>query len=223
MTMIIDPYTWHRLKIDDILRVGSDTVAVRFQRPTDYTFRPGQYAIVRATTDSDAALMRQYSFTSRPDDNILELLIQHEPEGEVSTWLCTIAKPGDEVELSQAFGAFTIDPAGKTPFLMIAGRVGIAPFLSMLRSFPDMDVQVLYSVSNAEQACFLDELATQNVTIIDTSKTGRINSENLAPYLAQKPLVYLCGSKQFVDAMTEYAANNHVDKSSIHRELFTLQ
>ena len=84
--MIIDPYTWHEFVIEEKIEAASDTVAVRFKRPAGYQFRAGQYAIVRVKTDEDRQLIRQYSFTSAPDDDTLELLVQREPSGIVSNW-----------------------------------------------------------------------------------------------------------------------------------------
>ena len=80
--MIIDPYTWQRFVIEDKVKAASDTVAVRFKRPAGYVFRAGQYAVVRTTLDGGRQLIRQYSFSSDPNDSMIELLIQREPIGE---------------------------------------------------------------------------------------------------------------------------------------------
>src|SRR5690349_2718197 len=107
--MIIDPYTWSRLTIEDLTPVSIDTMAVGFKRPVGYEFRPGQYAVVRATLTGDTSTLRQYSFSSSPNDDRLELLIQLEPNGVVSSWFFNGAKVGDVVELSQPLGSFTLE------------------------------------------------------------------------------------------------------------------
>src|SRR5690349_7642087 len=108
--MIIDPYTWHQLAIEEKISAASETVAIRFRRPAGYQFRAGQYAIVRISIAEGRQLIRQYSFTSAPDDDLLELLVQREPSGIVSNWFYSEAEPGDTVELSQPFGGFTLEP-----------------------------------------------------------------------------------------------------------------
>ncbi len=217
--MIIDPYTWHKLTIDEIAPIAEATVAVRAEKPAGYQFRAGQYAVVRV----NGTLLRQYSFASSPDNDKLEFIIQHEPEGQVSSWFYNIAKPGDSIEISQAFGNFTLDPHNTRPVLMIAGRVGIAPFMSMLRERPRRPVQLLYSVRNISQVVYGSEIAPFQPNIVTTATLPRISSYTLAPLLVNKPMVYVCGSKQFVDAIVALVQKSGVAGTDIRRELFTLQ
>ncbi len=221
--MIIDPYTWHQLTIEEKVAASADTVAIRFKRPAGYRFRAGQYAIVRAAVDEGRSLIRQYSFSSAPDDDMLELLIQREPNGAVSNWFYTEAQSGDVVELSQPFGNFTLEPGSHRPALLIAGRVGIAPYLSMLREDNSHKLSLLYSVRTEEQVCFPELLSAYRSQIIITSHTPRIDKTLLAPLLENHPLVYICGSKQFVDAIMHYVLENGVAENDVRRELFTLQ
>lgn len=221
--MIIDPYSWHQFAIEQKIAASSDTVAVRFKRPAGYQFRAGQYAIVRATTSDGRQLIRQYSFASSPDEDALELLIQREPNGAVSNWFYNDAQIGDTVELSQPFGGFTLEATGKRPILLIAGRVGIAPYLSMLREAYRNNLSLLYSVRTEDQICFPELLKQHQTQIIITSHTPRIDATLLEPLLSGKPLIYLCGSKQFVDAIMQYLLENGAAEADIRRELFTLQ
>lgn len=221
--MIIDPYTWQHFVIEDKVRAASDTIAIRFKRPAGYVFRAGQYAIVRTTVGEGRQLIRQYSFSSAPEDEMIELLIQREPSGEVSNWFFDEAKLGDTIELSQPFGGFTLDPSETRPVLMIAGRVGIAPFLSMLREGHKRSITLLYSVRSENQLCFPGLLERFDSNIIVTERSPRIDKTLLAPMLEKRPQVYICGSKQFVDAIASYLHSNGVSDKDIRRELFTLQ
>ena len=221
--MIIDPYTWHEFAIEEKIEAASDTVAVRFKRPAGYQFRAGQYAIVRVNTGEGRQLIRQYSFASAPEDDILELLVQREPSGVVSNWFYAEARPGDTVELSQPFGGFTLESVGKRPVLLVAGRVGIAPYLSMLREAYRSNLTLLYSVRTDDQVCLPDLLGQHRTKLIVTAHTPRIDKALLGPLLEEKPLVYICGSKQFVDAIMGFVLENGILESDIRRELFTLQ
>ena len=84
-------------------------------------------------------------------------------------------------------------------------------------------LSLLYSVRTEDQICFPELIATCPSQVIVTSKTPRINKTVLEPILKDKPLVYICGSKQFVDAIRQYALENGTPESDIRRELFTLQ
>lgn len=222
--MIIDPYLWHHCRIEAISRIASDTVSVRLQRPNGYQFRAGQYAVIRVTTADGKSYMRQYSFSSAPADEDLELLVQHEPSGVVTTWFCDTAKPGDTLELSQSFGNFTLEAAPHNrPVLLIAGRIGIAPFISMLRDKKHRKVSVLYSVRTEAQVCFPELLEGYRATIVRTETSPRISTIFLKKMIADSPLVYVCGSKQFVDSITAALYELGVPLEDVKRELFTLQ
>lgn len=218
--MIIEPYRWHKTRITRIDRVSIDTIAVRIARPAEYSFSAGQYAIVRTYMRTDKFLVRQYSFSSPPSADWLEFTIQKEPGGEATTWLHEHASAGDMMEISQSYGKFTFDDTSR-PFLFIAGRVGIAPFMSYVREQPANDVRILYSMQTQEQTCFWDEIKSITTRIV-TSEQPRIDQEMLAGFVSNHPIVYICGSRQFSEAMQSYLAGLGIKPEDIKRELFTL-
>ncbi len=221
--MIIDPYTWKTTKIIAIKLVATDTVAVHLERPVDYVFKAGQYSVVRTTLQNGEQRIRQYSFSSNPqNDDHLEMLIQQEPGGEVSSWFCKEATAGDEVELSQALGGFVVNDITRSTVL-IAGKVGIAPYLSMLREGSHPALSLIYSVRSKDQVCYPKELKQYNAGVLETGKNGRITPDALRPFVPNRPVFYLCGSKQFVDAITDMLTSSGVPMVDIYRELFTLQ
>lgn len=218
--MIIEPYRWHKTRITSIDTVSIDTITIRVERPTGYTFSAGQYAIVRTYVRADKFLVRQYSFSSPPSADWLEFTIQKEPGGEVTTWLHAHAQVGDTMEISQSYGHFTFESMDR-PLLFIAGRVGIAPFMSHFRETRANNIQVLYSVQNDDQICFNDELK-DIATFVVTSRQPRINRDILSTFIGSRPVVYICGSRQFSEAMQSHLAELGVKPEDIKRELFTL-
>lgn len=218
--MIIEPYAWDKTPITEILKVSSDTISIRVKRPAEYDFRAGQYAIVRTYVTKDRFLVRQYSFSSPPSADWLEFTIQHEPGGEVTSWLHEHARIGTMLEISQSFGNFTYESSSR-PLLFIAGRVGIAPFMSYLRVDHSTNVHVIYSVTTQDQVCFWDELR-DITTLVVTSEQSRVDQALLAGYIADQPIVYLCGSRQFAESMQQHLSQLGIAPSDIRRELFTL-
>lgn len=221
--MIIDPYRWTPSKIIAISPVATDTVAVQLERPANYFFKAGQYAVVRATLSNGEQRIRQYSFSSSPcNEDYLEMIVQREPGGEVSNWFYKKALPSVTVELSQPLGGFVLKNVAR-PTVLIAGKVGVAPYFSMLREGSHPSLSLIYSVRNIEQVCYREELKQYNTTIFDTGINRRMNSVLLLPFLENEPLFYVCGSKQFVDSITEILISAGVPLQDIYRELFTLQ
>ncbi len=218
--MIIEPYRWHQARILRLDKISPDTITVQVERPDGYTFFAGQYAITRTYVRPDKFLVRQYSFSSAPSAEWLEFTIQKETGGEVTTWLHEHARAGDMMEISQSYGHFTFEHVTR-PLLFIAGRVGITPFMSYLRSEKAGDARILYSVETKDQVCFWDEIKDRTTTVV-TSEQPRINRELLAGYIEKRPVVYICGSRLFSEAMQSHLADLGVPPSDIKRELFTL-
>lgn len=223
--MIIDPYAWHRLPITSITRLTPESVSVSVPRPGHYSFRAGQYAIVRVSVGS-GQYIRQYSFASPPQSDQLEFLIQHEQSGVVSGWFNEEASVGAEIEVSQPFGDFTIKHPDQ-PHVLIAGRAGIAPFLSMLRDARTLEqetqINVIYSARGADDFCYPELLLARGAKLIDSRDAGHITQHELTSYAASSHHFYLCGSKRFVDALETLLAELNVPTTHIHRERFTLQ
>lgn len=218
--MIIEPYTWHTTEITDIISVARNTIAIRVRKPTGYSFIAGQYAIVRTYTSPSRFLVRQYSFSSSPSADYIEFTIQREDGGEVTTWLHQHASVGDSMQISQSFGNFTLRQSSR-PLLFIAGRIGIAPFMSFVREHTVHQAHIIYSVRSKEETCYWDEIEPFTTRII-TSERPRINPDLLIQHIGGAPIVYLCGSRQFAEAMQGYLSDLGVSSGDIRRELFTL-
>lgn len=218
--MIIDPYRWHQTTVTDITHITPDTLTLRVKRPEKYSFRAGQYAIVRTYLTPEKFLVRQYSFSSPPSADWLEFTIQKEPGGEVTSWLHEHAAVGDHMEISQSYGNFTYEQSAR-PLLFVAGRVGIAPFMSFIREHHTNLVHLIYSVGTREQICFWDEIADFTTAVI-TSEQPRIDRALLAGYIADHPVVYICGSRQFSEAIQAELVALGIPSTDIKRELFTL-
>ena len=223
--MIIDPYTWLELPIQRLTPLTDDTLSVQVPKPPGYTYRAGQYAVIRVRING-TPLLRQYSFASAPGNDFLEFLIQREPEGVVTNWFHDHAAVGTHIELSQPFGSFGME-GEQHPVLLIAGRIGVAPFVSMIRDELARErgenLTLLYSARGIDQFCYPDLFRAINVAFFDTKAGKRIGGTTLAHYLTPSSRVYLCGSKQFVDSLTDQLRAHGVPPEHLRRELFTLQ
>jgi len=220
--MIIEPYAWKQVKITDITPVSSDTLSLRLERPVHYSFTEGQYTVVRVTPPNGQLVVRQYSFSSAPHENYLEMTIQKEKGGEVSTWLEKFAATSTFIEISQPFGSFLQLPPGRE-IVFIGGRVGIAPFMSVLRAQKETShFHILYSVRQDDQVCYAEELNTYDTQIFITSNGERITRDSLNRFSTLRPVVFLCGSRDFVEGMQLLAHEAGIPNEDVRRELFTL-
>ena len=94
-----------------------------------FKFKAGQYC----TLGLDG-IERAYSIVSAPHEPLLEIFVELVPQGELTPLMWRM-KVGDCMSIRPgAKGIFTLDPQAQHHF-MVATVTGVAPFVSMLRSF----------------------------------------------------------------------------------------
>ena len=124
-----------RFKTQVVQKVFPDdfTMVILLKKPSEFTFKAGQYVwLVLPERSKIHGLIdrRAYSISSPPKAENLELLIRITP----SDYLKSVKKLkiGAEVEIIGPMGHAFVPP--DRGVIMVSGGVGIAPFLSILRS-----------------------------------------------------------------------------------------
>ncbi|MDP3064901.1 MAG: ferredoxin--NADP reductase [Chloroflexota bacterium] len=104
-------------------------MVIKLQPETPYAFKAGHYCTIGVD-----GVERAYSIVSAPHEELLELFIERVPHGELTPRLWGV-QVGDSVTIRpRAKGVFIFDE--KHPnHLMLATVTGIAPFVSMTRSY----------------------------------------------------------------------------------------
>jgi ring-1,2-phenylacetyl-CoA epoxidase subunit PaaE len=159
---------FHRLRVAEVRRETPDAVSVRFAVPGDlmpeFRFRPGQHVVLRARID-DAVVSRPYSICSGVSDGELRIAVRELRGGLMSTWVNTILRPGDVVEVTAPAGNFATDlaePAARHVLGVAAGS-GITPVISILSSVlavePASRCTLLYGNRTAASTLFAARLA----------------------------------------------------------------
>ncbi len=189
------------------------------------TFVPGDSV---AITTVDSSNSRPYSIASGINEKLIRFLIQHLPNGEVSTALSQL-KSGDHIRLSSPFGWFR--PGSNVngdPFVFIATGTGIAPFLSYLKG-PNAPrpLACLYGVRYLEDALELDFLRDCCPVMLAVSREHRdgIHHGRVTDLLEKLPChhrthYYLCGLDAMIDEVSFRLEQSGVDFTHIHREVF---
>ncbi len=142
-------------KVSEVNFLSEDIFELVLERDR-VEFQPGDCL---AISNSDG-VSRPYSVSSGSREPHLQFVIRRMPGGAVSEWLAVRA-PGDEIEISEPFGWFRPGRSGEpgSPSVLVATGTGIAPFLSVLRSCPDLEPALcLYGVRCLADAVGLDYL-----------------------------------------------------------------
>ncbi len=155
--------------------------------------------------------IRQYSLCGDPSvSTAYQIAVQKDATGRGgSIELHDQISVGDPLLLSLPRNTFPIDTV--SPLVMVAGGIGITPFLSTLHTLGESDRpwHLHYCAGSADKAPFADHLAT---LLPDTSYTlhfsddgSRLDIENLITTLDDETHLYCCGPARMISACENYA------------------
>ncbi len=231
-------------------RLALDTYALYFdRRGVDFTFLPGQYVRLSLIPpfDDPRGNHRSFSISSSPLDKATLMIITHGTRGELQSpfkqKMLSLTK-GEEVTFWGPMGIFVLPEKITGPICLLSGGVGIAPFLSIVRTVVEKKlphkVTLIASFRTQEEVFFLEELTkhtlhNSHIEIVYTLTRHNKNTTNwqgeieriaeslLKKYISspEKTLFYICGSVAMVEGMTETLLSMRITPEQIHRELFT--
>lgn len=217
------------------------TVTLQPDRGVAPAFQPGQYAWLSLGTSPFRAEEHPFSFSgSATIRDALQFTIK-----ELGDFTSGIGqtRPGTIAFVDGPYGIFTTDhyPDSKG-FVFIAGGVGIAPIMSMLRTLADKNdprpLHLFYGNWREQDIIFLDELnrLTARLDLKITyvlqepppaweGESGLITHEILARKLPIRALsrpFFLCGPRAMTDSIAPSLKRLGVPRRHIHFEHFEM-
>ena len=189
----------------------------------DYAFVAGQCAVLL----DDNGDSRPYSISSSPEEPVLRFLIRRFSAGAVSNWLAE-RSVGDTVQVSLPFGGFRPSECNKSA-VFIATGVGIAPFLSVLRSssFAGRNVHCFYGVRVLEDAVPVPTLRNRvNLRLaVSREKTedhfyGRVSGLLETVDLPDDADYFICGYDAMIDEVFDLLRARGIPARRLHSEVF---
>lgn len=236
---------WQPAAIAGIAPLTPRVMSFIFAPSQPFPFRAGQHVDVRLSAPDGYQAERSYSIASAPETpSQLELVIERLEHGEVSPFFHEIAEIGDDIELRGPIGGhFIWGPEDGGPVLLIGGRSGIVPLMSMLRHRAAQGSQVpallLFSARTWEDVIFRDELLalgarrdgfdlaltlTREPARREADFSRRVDAPMLAEALMRLPApprhVFVCGTNAFVEAAAQSAIEAGIPPSIIRTERY---
>ncbi|MFT5125751.1 MAG: ferredoxin-NADP reductase [Candidatus Omnitrophota bacterium] len=127
-------------------------------------FRPGQYLTLRIPSAS-SPVIRCYSLSDRPNPDYYRISVRRVEGGTASNILHDHLDEGDVIDVQAPAGDFCIDVFDPSPIVLMAGGVGITPFLSMVSTIaartPGREMHLFYGARDTDDLVLLDELKHQ--------------------------------------------------------------
>lgn len=214
----------------------------RFARPEGFAFEAGQsmnVTLVDPPQTDAKGNMRTFSIVSAPFEP--ELAIATRMRDSAFKRVLRALAPGAPVKLRGPGGKFTWPAEPDRAVVLVAGGIGVSPFVSMLRhaareSAP-RPVTLLYSNRRPEDAPFLDELqrlAGPNLRVIATmtdmapsarewnGERARIDGDFIARHAdgASRPLFLVAGPPGMVAAVRKELRARGVPDADVRADEF---
>jgi ferredoxin-NADP reductase len=192
---------------------------------------PGQHYDIRLTAEDGYVAQRSYSIAAPyMDDGVIELTIDRLDDGEVSPYVHDVVVEGDQLEVRGPFGGYFVW-RGQSPTLLIGGGSGVVPLMCMLRHkrrfMPELSMKLVYSVRNAFDVIYRDELDSDAVLTFTKvpppgwdGHTGRIDAALIEAALEPMATVFICGTNGFAEAASQLALAAGVEPERILTERF---
>jgi len=208
----------------------------------------GQWASIRVLQEDGWSAPHPFTISCAPEDEVLQFTIK---KAEEFTSSIPALKPGTPVKVEGPFGVFCRDIEKRREIAMIAGGVGITPFLSVLRWFRNIRAKsrmtIFWTNKTIQDVFAADELKQTtkelDLTVIHTiSREKEVEVHAQAEYpcimyvsgyttreLLQKYLnlpdisCYVCGPPRMQESMLEELGVCGVDPKSVEKENFSYQ
>jgi ferredoxin-NADP reductase len=220
---VLGRLTWQLAKVVD---TADETPTVRtlfLDFPEWPGHLAGQHVDVRLTAEDGYQAERSYSIATPPSE-APAITVQRLVDGEVSPYLVDEVRPGDRFEVRGPIGGwFVWDYAYGGPLFLVAGGSGIVPLMAMLRhraaSAEPVPTRLVYSARTLEDVIYRDKVMalardsngfelfltlTRSAPAGWTGRRGRVGVELLRETAwpeEQRPLTYICGPTNFVEAV----------------------
>jgi ferredoxin-NADP reductase len=212
-------------KIISVTPVTHDVNCVRFEKPKDFKFVPGQATDVAIDKPGWEKELRPFTFTCLNDDPYLEFTIKSYSDHDGVTNQIRQLKPGDHLLIHEPWGA--IEYKGEGYF--IAGGAGITPFIAILRQLHKENRlagnKLFFSNKTAADIIYEEELAKllgDNAVFIVTDKpdkkytAGFINEDFLKKNVDSfNKQFYVCGPDPMIKAISDILVGNGANPNSV--------
>jgi ferredoxin-NADP reductase len=235
-------------KVVKVVPESHDTNSLYLEGPEGgFTGRKaGQYVSIRIMRPDGWSEPHPFTISGAPEDALLRLTIKK--EGKFTSAIPELS-PGAAVKCMGPLGVFCKDIDAKPLIVMIAGGVGITPFLSVLRHFRNIkagnEVTLFWANKTIEDVFCTDEIKqmTQdlNLTVVhclsrddDVQRhvqqpyprviyeQGRLSEDILKRQRINKSAAfYLCGPPPMMESALKDLQKLGVEPDAVEREKFS--
>jgi ferredoxin-NADP reductase len=224
--------------------VAKGTMAFHFERPRNFVFRAGQsldLSLFGLPEESPQRLTHTFSIANDPFDE--EIMVVTRMRDTAFKRRLSALRIGTEILIEGPMGSFTLHNNTARPAVLLAGGIGIAPFLSIVSHAQKGALRhriiLFYANRLIEDAAFIDALlglerVNPRFSFVPTftrlnadrgewkGETGHISPEMLHRRVGKLrgPIFYIAGPPSMVAAARHTLVDAGVDEDDIRTEEF---
>ncbi len=213
------------------------------QKTKPILFQPGQYAVFSFKQKGRPTPARSFSIVNSPSDHgIIQCSIRK--KGKFTNAAASLVV-GDKVSVQGPFGGFVFDEKRDRNMVLIAGGIGITPFMSMIQYATNNklknDITLIYNCKDQNDMPFVEQLIeiekyNPHFKTIFTISDGPVNrfkdynvisgriTANIIDTAIKKSYnnktFFICGPSAFMDAMTDILFDQGVSEEKVITETF---
>ncbi len=209
-------------KIISVSNLTDSAFVIRFER-LNFLFQTGQFVMLKIPGSLEN---REYSVYSGENDDFLEVLVREIEGGKFSGRLKKL-KPGAEIDVNGSFGFFKFNPEkfASQKFLFVATGTGISPFHSFVRTFPELDYQLVHGVRLKEEAYEHADFQKEKVTLCLSGEEtgdfyGRVTDYLFTQKIDPETNCFLCGNSEMIYEVFDILTGKGIPVSNIYSEVY---
>ncbi len=214
--------------VAEVIEVNDLVKRFRFER-TDGApmpaFSGGAHTVIEMR-DGEVTRLNPYSLMSDPHDlSGFMISVRRDEAGRGgSLFMHRTVNAGDRMVLSMPVNLFPLDHRAKK-HLMIAGGIGITPFIAQMQQLGATDghFELHYSVRSAAIGAYAEDLAAQYPGHVRLYLNDMGQKIDLDALLTGQPLgthLYVCGPKGMIDWVRDTARGLGWPDATVHHEEF---
>lgn len=209
-------------KVKELRSLTENTFVLTLPK-SRFKFVAGQHISLSIQGDYQS---REYSIYSAEEGDNLEVLVKEVDGGYFSPKLKHL-KEGEMVEVHGPFGKFGLDEKrlDSHKHVFIASGTGIAPFHSMVKSYPELDYEMIHGVRYASEAYEKDSYEKERFTICASRDENADFEGRLTEYLkiaefGENTCFYLCGNSDMIFDAMEILKDKGFDRENVTVEVY---
>ena len=218
-----------KLRLLDRIKEASDCYSFLFEKPSNFSFTPGQFLIyqLNSSNPDDRGMERYFTIASAPFENEIRLTTRFFKESSSFKKDLINLQLGTEIEVKGPEGDFFFDSTFEN-HLFVSGGIGITPFRSILLDLQNKNkepnIKLYYANKNIEIVFQdeLEELSNQNFLIEYFIAENTLTPEKIYKdfKVINNCAVYLSGPEPMVESFSTELIKLGIPEKNIKRDYF---